>query len=77
MTRDEALDQLDQLIAAAKSDECFGESDTVAELRRAYAIGCVEAQMMDENTPADAEEFAAAHECGRKREARAITEGRL
>lgn len=77
MTRDEALDELDQLIAAAKSDECFGNGDTVIALRRAYAVGCKEAQMMDENTPTDAEEFSAAHECGRQREARAITEGRL
>lgn len=77
MTPDELLNELDQLIAAAKSDECFGESDTVTALRRAYIVGCKEAQMMDENTPTDAQEFAAAHECGRRREARAITEGRL
>ena len=77
MTRDEALNELDQLIAAAKSDECFGNGDTVTAMRRAYAVGCVEAQMIDENTTTDAQEFTAAHECGRQREARAITEGRL
>ena len=78
MTRDAALGELDQLIAEAKSEACFGDtSDTVSALRRAYAVGCREAEMYDENEPRDTEEFRAAHECGRRMEAKAITEGRL
>ncbi len=73
MTRDELLNQLDQLIAEAKEERCFGEySTTVAVLRAAYRISLNEAQMFDENTPTDAEEYTAAHAGERCREAAAI-----
>lgn len=78
MTRDAALNELDQLIAEAKSEGCFGDtSDTVSALRKAYAVGCHEADMFDQNETTDTDEFLAAHECGRRMEAKAINEGRL
>ena len=78
MDRDELLRQLDQLIAEAKNERCFGDtSDNLTALRHDYIIGCNEAQMFDENTLSDIEEYTAAAYGERCREAAAITkEGR-
>ena len=73
MTRDEALRELDQLIAEAKHERCFGpDSHTVLKLRVAQQIAIKEAQMFNENTPPDAEEYEAAHAGQRCRDAAAI-----
>ena len=73
MTRDEALGELDQLIAEANHRNCFGpDSHTVLKLRVAQQIAIKEAQMFDENTPSDAEEYEAEHAGQRCRDAAAI-----